>query len=285
MTRFRPYQEADAPAVAAFFVRGAAQDPGMRAVTAPQWAAFAARQRDARFSNLWDGDQVVGVAYAWPHRVGQEHAYHFCIFVDPTRRRMGLGSRLFETLPQDLPVQCRIQPKWTAGAAFVEAKGLRPTRAWINMTQSNVGSPPSPRADFVTRPAEVSDFDAMARINNRAHHFESETTADSLAQHAKDESTSVMVLVPTASPEDIAGFCIYEREPDGTGWIDNIVVSPDHQTRGLGRHLMETVMGALGAMECPSVSLQVNADNPAVALYDALGFVARSRTRLYTSST
>jgi len=198
---------------------------------------------------------------------------------------MGLGSRLFEALPQDLPLQCRIQPKWNAGAAFVEAKGLRPTRAWINMTLPEVGPPPAQRPDFVTRPAMGSDFDAMARINNRAHHFESQTTAESLAQHAKAESTYVTVLVPTACPEDIAGFCIYEREPDGTGWIDNIVVSPDHQKKGLGRYLMKAVMGALGAMACPSVSLQVNADNPAVALYDALGFVARSRTRLYTNST
>lgn len=57
------------------------------------------------------------------------------------------------------------------------------------------------------------------------------------------------------------------------GWINYLAVSPDHQRKGIGRHMMEEAEAKLRELGCPKINLQVRRSNHAViAFYEHLGF-------------
>jgi ribosomal protein S18 acetylase RimI-like enzyme len=57
------------------------------------------------------------------------------------------------------------------------------------------------------------------------------------------------------------------------GWINYLVVHPDHRGRGLGRVLMDEAERRLGALGCPKVNLQVRSSNrSAVDFYRRIGY-------------
>jgi ribosomal protein S18 acetylase RimI-like enzyme len=61
-----------------------------------------------------------------------------------------------------------------------------------------------------------------------------------------------------------------------------IAVAPDHQARGVGRLMLDGIAQAASAAGHHSLSLQVNAHNPALRLYERVGFevVGRDGDRL-----
>lgn len=57
------------------------------------------------------------------------------------------------------------------------------------------------------------------------------------------------------------------------GWINYLVVHPDHRGRGLGRVLIREAERRLGALGCPKVNLQVRSSNrSAIAFYRRIGY-------------
>lgn len=59
----------------------------------------------------------------------------------------------------------------------------------------------------------------------------------------------------------------------GDGDIQTVAVAPDHRGLGLGRLLVEALLGEARARSVRSVFLEVRADNdPARGLYESLGF-------------
>src|ERR1700677_4645155 len=57
------------------------------------------------------------------------------------------------------------------------------------------------------------------------------------------------------------------------GWINYLVVHPDHRGTGLGRVLMHEAERRLGALGCPKVNLQVRSSNrSAIAFYRRVGY-------------
>ena len=57
------------------------------------------------------------------------------------------------------------------------------------------------------------------------------------------------------------------------GWINYLAVSPNHQRRGIGRHIMQTAEDELRKLGCPKINLQVRSSNQAVVdFYRSLGF-------------
>jgi ribosomal protein S18 acetylase RimI-like enzyme len=57
------------------------------------------------------------------------------------------------------------------------------------------------------------------------------------------------------------------------GWINYLVVHPDHRGSGLGRALMDGAERRLSALGCPKVNLQVRSSNrTAIDFYRRIGY-------------
>jgi hypothetical protein len=67
------------------------------------------------------------------------------------------------------------------------------------------------------------------------------------------------------------------------GFIGNLVVVPDHRSRGVGRALMERGLAHLDAAGVATVRL--DGDPPGVPLYRSLGFVDEWESRRYRASS
>lgn len=71
---------------------------------------------------------------------------------------------------------------------------------------------------------------------------------------------------------------LWSGEIKGFGYLDRtipelaIAVIPAHQGKGIGTHLLQQVLCAAKGLY-PAISLNVRADNPAVSLYQRLGFM------------
>jgi len=106
------------------------------------------------------------------------------------------------------------------------------------------------------------------------------------------ERTSRIVLLleyeldseaPAASRVRIEGFAVGATiTPEAE--IENIVVDPERQHRGLGRRLLNELIQRLQRAGCESVFLEVRASNRAACrLYEACGFAVVGRRMNYYS--
>ncbi|MEM7096978.1 MAG: GNAT family acetyltransferase [Pseudomonadota bacterium] len=65
------------------------------------------------------------------------------------------------------------------------------------------------------------------------------------------------------------------------GWVNKVATHPDYQRRGIASALMKTAEGALAAMGCPKLNLQVRAGNAAsVEFYRSLGYEIEERVSM-----
>lgn len=60
---------------------------------------------------------------------------------------------------------------------------------------------------------------------------------------------------------------------EGGAWVGDVFRDPDPRWRGLGEVLLQRALVAAAAAGAPRVGLSVTEGNPAVALYERLGFV------------
>jgi len=96
--------ERDAAACAAIYAPYVVEGPTSFEETAPGAAEMAERMRRTTATHPWlvaeDGGQVVGYAYASPHR--ERAAYRWAVdvtvYVDPAHHRRGIGRQLYEHL-------------------------------------------------------------------------------------------------------------------------------------------------------------------------------------------
>nr|WP_306214234.1 GNAT family N-acetyltransferase [Actinoplanes sp. RD1] len=73
----------------------------------------------------------------------------------------------------------------------------------------------------------------------------------------------------------VAGFCLWARDDDGSRWIGGVMVDADRQGRGIGRAMIKAMRDRLIAEPgTPNVALSYVPENTAArALYLSLGFV------------
>jgi ribosomal protein S18 acetylase RimI-like enzyme len=65
------------------------------------------------------------------------------------------------------------------------------------------------------------------------------------------------------------------------GWLYTVAVRQDARRRGIGSALVRRVEGALTALGCPKVNLQVRSENAAVvAFYKSLGYAIEERVSM-----
>lgn len=73
--------------------------------------------------------------------------------------------------------------------------------------------------------------------------------------------------------DELLGYAGLALSPPDEAWINTIAVRRDQQRRGIGRALLEDLLGAGRRHGVRHTLLEVAADNPAAqSLYDAYGF-------------
>ena len=77
-----------------------------------------------------------------------------------------------------------------------------------------------------------------------------------------EESTMIQV-----DSQSVGYFCL--KESDEERYLSNIQIDPDWQGKGLGSAVLNAI---LSASESKSVKLMTFTDNPAMQLYERLGF-------------
>ena len=82
--------------------------------------------------------------------------------------------------------------------------------------------------------------------------------------------------------EDLVGYGGLAVTGPTEAWVNNIAVRRDHQRRGIGRLLLESLLEHARSQGARAVLLEVAADNkPAQTLYDTYGFAIVGRRRGY----
>lgn len=119
--------------------------------------------------------------------------------------------------------------------------------------------------DCVIRPAEPSDADWIAALDNAVSH--SPWSLDSWTQTIRD-SRCWVVLVNGAPAGFIACSLVIDEAE-----ILNIIIDPDRQGSGLGRRLLDHALVSLAEAGAHRCFLEVRRSNePAIRLYEKRGF-------------
>jgi ribosomal protein S18 acetylase RimI-like enzyme len=86
--------------------------------------------------------------------------------------------------------------------------------------------------------------------------------------------------------DDLAGYVQVAVQPNGSGLVNVIARDPAHQASGLGRVLMDEALRVLTGMNCGQIELNaVAANDRALRLYEAYGFVIAESTPVYSRGT
>ncbi|MDE1975656.1 MAG: ribosomal protein S18-alanine N-acetyltransferase [Elusimicrobia bacterium] len=132
------------------------------------------------------------------------------------------------------------------------------------------------------RPARPADLDALLAIEARW------PTAPgwSRAQFEREMSWERSYFVVLEENGAVAGYAgLWEIPPEGQ--VTTIAVAPESSGRGLGRRLLNALLGRCRERGLSSVTLEVSAKNPAaIALYESSGFrVVGRRPKFYNDGS
>ncbi|KFA94039.1 GNAT family N-acetyltransferase [Archangium violaceum] len=288
----RPLREDDTDAVVAFYEGARRADPTVGGLSAEGWRRFLAQPvnrggRDFRVAEL-EGEVVAVVTSSLRDR---EHPVirHFRLIVAPAHRRRGIGSEVLRSLVElDPPgtgivLQALCPEEWTAGAAFLTARGFRCVESELEMTYEAPALEPTACGKEVTveRASEPAAFGSeVASIHNHAY-----AGTLSFVPYSGEEMSQLLSggaeLWIASSGGRLVGFCHLEGEPEGV-WLESVAVEPSWRGRGIGMCLTSQALAAAGVGEGHPARLTVTSDNlPARALYRRLGFVDTHETRRF----
>lgn len=122
------------------------------------------------------------------------------------------------------------------------------------------------RGPLVLRPMREGDLDAVMAIEQRAYPF---PWTRGIFRDCLAAGYPAWVLLEHALP---VGYSVVSIAA-GEAHILNICITPERQGRGLGRHLLRTVLLAVREQQAERVFLEVRPSNPhAQTLYQSEGF-------------
>lgn len=123
------------------------------------------------------------------------------------------------------------------------------------------------------RRAQPSDLDAIMEIE-RSTFTTDGWSADAMASELANAQTYYLVAHRPEFPSVIEGYAgLFAPRGAQQSDIQTIAVAPSARRTGLGRVLMQTLIGEARERGAQEVFLEVRADNPgAQRLYDHLGF-------------
>ena len=89
-------------------------------------------------------------------------------------------------------------------------------------------------------------------------------------------------LLVAEGDNELLGYALAGRgESVNEGWILSLAVAPAARGQGLGRQLLQAAVTALEGQGCVRIKLTVLPDNPALHLYQSLGFIEAGREADY----
>lgn len=199
------------------------------------------------------------------------------LFVHPEFRRRGIGGALLDAVLAD-----GASGVWAfgdlAGAQALAARAGLVARRRLLIMERPLGADqqrPEPPAGITLRSFADGDEQEFLAVNAAAfaHHPEQGTfsAADLRARRAEPWWEPAGLIVATDA-EGLVGFHWTKRHDASTGEVYVIGVHPRAQGLGLGSVLLDAGLAHLASAGCTRVILYVEADNPAVRLYERQGF-------------
>jgi ribosomal protein S18 acetylase RimI-like enzyme len=159
-----------------------------------------------------------------------------------------------------------------------------PARSWLQFSLARKSPLPKlalPKGVNI-REGGVADVDDLIRIDRESF---PDTPLPSEVLRSRIASGDERVLVATAGAE-VAGFAMYERLDDETGYLGIVAVAEAYRERGIGAALTLRVAKALFAEGVERVDLKTDDDNSAaIRLYTRLGFRQTAAGRDYARPT
>jgi mycothiol synthase len=205
----------------------------------------------------------------------------FTGLVDPAARGTGLGATL---LDWGLERAATVETEGLSSAAeklFAE-RGLRQVFAEDVMRIDVTAAGPQPTWPAgtmlsawseATAPRFHAVYDAAFRERPG---FPGWTAAEWIDGVVEDEFRPDWSVLATLPEVGDAGFITA-----AVGWIDQVGVVPAARGQGIGAALVGEALARMHADGATEAWLNVNVDNPAVALYRRLGFMDRGRRARY----
>src|SRR5207302_10357299 len=136
---------------------------------------------------------------------------------------------------------------------------------------------------YDVRPLTVTQLDECWRLDQRCF-VDGEAYSRDTFEYLLTAPESVSYRVVTQNSA-MAGFVIGLLEPDHTGHITTIGISPEHRRRRLASCLLERVEDGFRRRDARIVRLEVRASNiPAQKLYLSLGYTVTQRLPRYYSN-
>lgn len=133
------------------------------------------------------------------------------------------------------------------------------------------------------RPLTISHLDECWRLDQRCF-VDGEAYSRETFEYLLTASESISFRAATPSGY-MAGFVIGLIEPDHTGHITTVGVSPEHRRRHLAKRLMAEVEKGFRQRNVRLVRLEVRSLNiPAQKLYQRLGYAVTQRLPKYYSN-
>lgn len=143
-------------------------------------------------------------------------------------------------------------------------------------TESPADTPPA----FTRRRARAGERDVLRLIHHTAYRDVVERQFgpwnDTQQDAFFDENMAGGVVDVLVVEGAVAGYCHITDHPDRTD-VEELVIAPPYQGRGLGSAVLRDVMVAAAARDVP-VHLQTHRENRAARLYRRHGFVEVGRT-------
>jgi [ribosomal protein S18]-alanine N-acetyltransferase len=136
---------------------------------------------------------------------------------------------------------------------------------------------------YDVRPMTVSQLDEVWRLDQRCF-VDGEAYSRDTFEYLLTASESVSYRAVTQGGT-MVGFIVGLVEPDHTGHVTTIGVSPEHRRRGIARRLMDKVEDGFRRRSVRMVRLEVRSVNVgAQQLYRDLGYIVTQRLPRYYSN-
>jgi ribosomal protein S18 acetylase RimI-like enzyme len=159
---------------------------------------------------------------------------------------------------------------------------FEPSRSWLGFTLDR--SAPLPKTPLPKgvkiRDGATADFDDLVRLDREA--FPNTPIPQSIM---RDRFAAGAVLVATTR-DGTAGFALYERVDDESGYLSVLAVGDEHRGQGIGAALTAQVAKTLFADGVRRLDLKTDDTNAkAIRLYRRLGFSQSQAGRDYSRPT